>query len=111
MKFSRFKRIARAVLTGNLTEILNLSYSDVDECKIGNGGCPHVCINTPGEYICRCRSGYVTERNGTVCKISKLLYFLLERGGFAGLRYLSINFREVTILVYVLPFSICYKAF
>ncbi|XP_068719488.1 uncharacterized protein [Montipora capricornis] len=42
---------------------------DVDECKIGNGGCPHVCINTPGEYICRCRNGYVTEHNGTVCTI------------------------------------------
>lgn len=84
MKFFRFKRIVCVVLIGNLIEIFNLFYLDVDECKIGNGGCLYVCINIFGEYICCCRSGYVIECNGIVCKISKLFYFLLERGGFVG---------------------------
>ena len=26
-----------------------------------------MCVNTQGSFLCHCRDGYVTERNGTVC--------------------------------------------
>lgn len=45
-----------------------LFYADIDECKDKNGGCPHECLNAQGSYLCHCRDGYVTERNGTVCR-------------------------------------------
>jgi len=44
---------------------------DADECTHNNGGCPHICINTPGSYICHCRDGYITENNGVVCRPRK----------------------------------------
>ncbi|CAH8825520.1 unnamed protein product [Trichobilharzia szidati] len=32
--------------------------SDVDECRLGTHKCDHICINTPGSYLCECHSGY-----------------------------------------------------
>ncbi|XP_046864098.1 signal peptide, CUB and EGF-like domain-containing protein 2 isoform X2 [Xenia sp. Carnegie-2017] len=29
---------------------------DIDECHFKNGGCAHLCKNTPGSYECSCRS-------------------------------------------------------
>ena len=31
---------------------------DVDECVEQNGGCLHLCLNTPGSYFCECKFGY-----------------------------------------------------
>lgn len=31
---------------------------DVDECVHQNGGCLHLCLNTPGSYFCECKFGY-----------------------------------------------------
>ena len=53
-------------------------YADIDECKDKNGGCPHECVNTQGSYLCHCRDGYVTERNGTFCRpreYQSIIYF------------------------------------
>ena len=63
---------------------LFIPFSDIDECKDENGGCPHFCVNTPGSYICHCRDGYVTENNGTVCrpreyKLNKIACLSLSR--------------------------------
>ena len=43
---------------------------DVDECSLGfsNGGCDHVCVNTPGNYSCVCRDGYIKLQQGRICK-------------------------------------------
>jgi len=46
--------------------------TDINECDHNNGGCQHVCTNTPGSYKCGCHSGFgqdlQDERNceGTV---------------------------------------------
>lgn len=29
----------------------------IDECKIRNGGCEHICVDTPAAFYCECRSG------------------------------------------------------
>ena len=34
------------------------TYTDVDECTDGNGGCQHTCVNTAGSYYCSCDNGY-----------------------------------------------------
>ncbi|XP_052771330.1 uncharacterized protein LOC128210977 isoform X5 [Mya arenaria] len=39
---------------------LNTSYvlcTDIDECKVDNGGCEQQCVNTAGGYRCECESG------------------------------------------------------
>jgi len=42
-------------------------YSDVDECRVNNGGCEHDCFNTIGSFECRCRNGYFLAANGKNC--------------------------------------------
>lgn len=29
----------------------------VNECKINNGGCEHICVDTPAGFYCDCRHG------------------------------------------------------
>lgn len=36
-----------------------LGKCDIDECKVKNGGCEHICRDTPSSYYCECRHGYV----------------------------------------------------
>ena len=40
---------------------------DNNECNINNGGCDHVCTNTPGSFQCSCRDGYRLASNGQTC--------------------------------------------
>ena len=39
--------------------------TDINECNSNNGGCEHICTNTPGSRQCSCRSGYSVS--GTRC--------------------------------------------
>ena len=41
--------------------------SDRNECLIENGGCHHVCLNTPGSHVCKCDKGYRLHTNSTAC--------------------------------------------
>lgn len=34
---------------------------DVDECRVRNGDCVHVCTNSPGNYTCSCYPGFVPD--------------------------------------------------
>ena len=36
----------------------HICVSDENECLTNNGGCAHICTNTPGSWICSCKSGY-----------------------------------------------------
>lgn len=29
----------------------------IDECKVANGGCEHICVNTPAGFYCDCHKG------------------------------------------------------
>ncbi|RLV96993.1 hypothetical protein DV515_00012292 [Chloebia gouldiae] len=43
-----------------------LSPPDIDECRLNNGGCDHICRNTVGSFECSCKKGYkllINERN------------------------------------------------
>ncbi|CAI9743505.1 bone morphogenetic 1-like isoform X3 [Octopus vulgaris] len=39
---------------------------DIDECANNNGGCNHICVNSPGSYECMCYKGFILE-NKTHC--------------------------------------------
>ena len=39
--------------------------SDIDEC--GSDVCDQICVNSPGSYVCTCRSGYVLNSDTSTC--------------------------------------------
>lgn len=42
-----------------------------NECKINNGGCDHICIDTPASFYCLCRDGYRLDGNTTCVDIDE----------------------------------------
>ena len=74
---------------------------DKDECQEKNGGCDHDCVNLIGGYTCKCRSGYMVDKNDkhkcvegtnslffykymdvyTVCIINKIMNWVLTCPG------------------------------
>ncbi|CAL1535103.1 unnamed protein product [Lymnaea stagnalis] len=40
---------------------------DEDECHQENGGCVHLCINTPGNFTCACNDGFTLGPDGKDC--------------------------------------------
>ena len=49
-----------------LKNVFDLS-SDIDECATANGRCSQVCVNRPGSYECRCKSGYALADDKKTC--------------------------------------------
>ena len=47
--------------------LVDLHYTDVNECLFGNGGCEQLCTNTIGSFFCTCQSGYSLQPNGVNC--------------------------------------------
>jgi Coagulation Factor Xa inhibitory site len=46
---------------------MKLACLDINECSEKNGGCNHICNNTPGSYHCSCNNGCYMERDGRTC--------------------------------------------
>ena len=44
-----------------------LSFSDIDECTIMNGGCETHCTNSEGSYECSCSEGYALMPDLRTC--------------------------------------------
>lgn len=42
--------------------------TDIDECRLNNGGCDHVCRNTVGSFECSCKKGYKLLTNERTCQ-------------------------------------------
>nr|XP_015213301.1 PREDICTED: matrilin-2 [Lepisosteus oculatus] len=41
-------------------------------CAVTDHRCEHMCINTPGSYMCRCKKGYTLNPDGKTCKAQDL---------------------------------------
>ena len=44
-----------------------ISIIAVDECLTDNGGCAHICQNTPLSFTCYCHDGYTLRADGQSC--------------------------------------------
>ena len=54
---------------------------DVDECKDSNGGCHHLCTNTPGNFSCSCERGFKLLEDSQTCEgqlTTGMCQYLLE---------------------------------
>ena len=40
---------------------------DIDECKISNGGCEHICSNNNGSFYCSCNAGFTLDKDHLSC--------------------------------------------
>lgn len=57
-----------------------INVSDVNECQDDNGGCEHLCFNSPGSYYCQCKDGFRLSDNLRSCtgnQITKHLFIYI----------------------------------
>ena len=47
--------------------LYNTISSDIDECSNETDYCSQTCINTEGNFICGCNSGFLLDIDGTAC--------------------------------------------
>ncbi|XP_028982682.1 collagen and calcium-binding EGF domain-containing protein 1 [Diachasma alloeum] len=40
---------------------------DIDECAEGTHDCEQICVNTPGDFICKCREGFSLHEDNRTC--------------------------------------------
>ncbi len=50
-----------------VTLVIFVEFADIDECKMGNGGCEQTCINTLGAFYCECEEGFERVK-GFMCE-------------------------------------------
>ena len=41
--------------------------ADIDECTLGTSRCSQTCVNTIGNYTCRCSTGFTLGGDGRTC--------------------------------------------
>ena len=61
---------------------------DINECRLGNGGCEQMCHNLPGSYFCTCHKGYISS--GGKC-IGKTVYINECKFGKGGCEQMCHN--------------------
>ncbi|XP_067834125.1 matrilin-2-like isoform X2 [Heptranchias perlo] len=52
---------------------------DTDLCGVIGHGCEQICINTPGSYICKCKEGFILNKDQKTCR--KIDYCALGNHG------------------------------
>lgn len=72
------------LLKNNLPFFVIFFIVDIDECSTNRHKCHKnaYCVNTPGEYRCKCNDGY--EGDGQICKRMSQLNFVLYLFIFLG---------------------------
>ncbi len=43
------------------------AFLDIDECRVSNGNCAQLCVNTRGSFTCTCTPGYQLGTDGRTC--------------------------------------------
>lgn len=57
------------------------AYSDIDECKLQNGGCSHTCSNSPGGHSCHCPLPLLLGADNITCTST---YVVAEIASFSS---------------------------
>ncbi|PKU41491.1 hypothetical protein llap_8213 [Limosa lapponica baueri] len=61
-------KVTELNLDYTLLMILPFCESDIDECRVQNGGCNQLCLNKLGSYRCSCYSGFALKDSKT-CEV------------------------------------------
>uniref|UniRef100_A0A224X518 Putative nidogen n=1 Tax=Panstrongylus lignarius TaxID=156445 RepID=A0A224X518_9HEMI len=80
----------RKVLLDHLANMMGLKavgqipvFTVHNPCTVDNGGCAHLCLNTPAKHVCACQMGYELESNGKTCVVPKA-FLIFARKEYIG---------------------------
>lgn len=83
VSFLNFRMLATPELIYSYNEIPDHLYStDIDECNKGNHVCEHECIDTVGNYTCKCPKGHSGDgrKDGTGCTADQSMVIKIALG-------------------------------
>ncbi|OXB61423.1 hypothetical protein ASZ78_004455 [Callipepla squamata] len=52
-----------------LTSVFQTKLCAQDLCAVEKHNCEHICVNTPGSYVCQCYEGYELDADGKNCVV------------------------------------------
>ena len=88
----RWSRCKGTVLLCVSTCMVIICDIDIDECVYDNGGCQHLCENTPGYYTCHCFPGYHTNDDAKTCIGNVFMFtFMLDRTSVYGRSIVAVS--------------------
>ena len=65
--------------------------SGTNPCANKNGGCTHLCLNRPADYVCRCQIDYELAKDKKTC-VAPAAFLLYSKAENIG--RISIDFNE-----------------
>lgn len=87
----------RIAIADNFPELMGLKVTKLQEikgtnpCLNKNGGCQHLCLNRPHDYVCRCQVDYEIGKDRKSCNLPTA-FMLFAKGDNIG--RLSIEFSD-----------------
>lgn len=98
----------RIVVVDQFPDLMGLKVIKLHEvqgtnpCAIKNGGCTHLCLNRPHDYVCRCQIDFELAKDRKSC-IAPNAFLLFSKGENIG--RISIDFNEANFNDYYIPFK------
>lgn len=98
----------RNVIVDQFPDLMGLKVVRLNEqhgtslCAHNNGGCSHLCLNRPNDYVCRCSSDYELTKDKRTCVVPSAFLLLSKHGVISRI---SIDFNEDYHNDYTIPFK------
>lgn len=71
-------------------------------CAIKNGGCSHLCLNRPKDYVCRCPIDYELAKDKKTCVVPAAFLFFSK---LESIGRISIDYNEDNHNDFIIPFK------
>lgn len=102
----------RTVIVDQYPELMGLKVARLKEikgsspCAIKNGGCSHLCLNRPKDYVCRCPIDFELSKDKRTCFVpSAFLLFSRSSPSQGSIGRISIDYNEDNHNDYIIPFT------
>ena len=98
----------RMVVVDHFPDLMGLKVTKLNEikgtspCMNKNGGCAHLCLNRPNDYVCRCSIDHELAKDRKGCNIPSA-FLLFSKGDNIG--RLSIDYNDEQHPDYFIPFK------
>lgn len=104
----------RTVVIDQFPDLMGLKVTKLQEakgtnpCINKNGGCAHLCLNRPNDYVCRCSIDYELAKDRKGCNVPSA-FLIFSKGEHIG--RLSIDYNDELHPDYFIPFKDLKDAF